>query len=142
MLPLAPLPLQPTILRYNDEEYRSLIKKEAGWSREETDYLMELCHRLELRFIVIADRYEVCAQRRGGWGGGGRQGRGVVCASVQRWQFGGGKLGGAAAVVVLAPPARPYSVPASRSGDSLHPPRSLPAALRRLPTTPRSTHPP
>ena len=50
MLPLAPLPLQPTILRYNDEEYRSLIKKEAGWSREETDYLMELCHRLELRW--------------------------------------------------------------------------------------------
>jgi hypothetical protein len=51
--------VQPPIPRYNDEEYRSLIKKEAGWSREETDYLLELCERFELRFVAIADRYEV-----------------------------------------------------------------------------------
>ena len=58
-------------MRYNDEEYKSLIKKEAGWSREETDYLLDMAARYELRFVAIADRYEV---RRGGdssMGGGG-----------------------------------------------------------------------
>lgn len=46
-------------MRYNDEEYKNLIKREPGWSRQETDYLLELCARFELRFPVIADRYEV-----------------------------------------------------------------------------------
>lgn len=63
--PSAPVPAsQPPIPRYNDEEYKSLIKKEAGWSREETDYLLELAERYELRFVIIADRYEVRAGGR------------------------------------------------------------------------------
>lgn len=49
---------KPPIMRYNDEEYKSLIKKEAGWSREETDYLLDMAARYELRFVAIADRYE------------------------------------------------------------------------------------
>ncbi|KAL4858886.1 SWR1-complex protein 4 [Chlorella vulgaris] len=49
---------KPPIMRYNDEEYKNLIKREPGWSRQETDYLLELCARFELRFPVIADRYE------------------------------------------------------------------------------------
>lgn len=27
------------------------------WTKEETDQLFELCERLDLRFIVIADRF-------------------------------------------------------------------------------------
>jgi DNA methyltransferase 1-associated protein 1 len=50
-------------MRYNDEEYKSLIKKEPGWSREETDYLLDQCAAFELRFTAIADRYEVGASR-------------------------------------------------------------------------------
>ncbi|KAL4428350.1 hypothetical protein ABPG75_002439 [Micractinium tetrahymenae] len=49
---------KPPIPRYNDEEYKALVKKEPGWSREETDYLLDLAQRYELRFVVIADRYE------------------------------------------------------------------------------------
>ncbi len=48
-------------MRYNDEEYKSLIKREAGWSREETDYLLDMAARFELRFVAMADRYEVRA---------------------------------------------------------------------------------
>ncbi len=51
---------QVQLLKYNDEEYDHLIRPDSGdWSRAETDYLMELCERFDLRFIVIADRYEV-----------------------------------------------------------------------------------
>ena len=64
-------------MRYNDEEYKSLIKKEPGWSREETDYLLDQCAAFELRFTAIADRYEV---------GGGRWqqalGSGGLCAAA------------------------------------------------------------
>jgi len=48
------------VWRYDDEEYETLIKPVSGdWSREETDYLLDLCERFDLRFIVIADKYEV-----------------------------------------------------------------------------------
>jgi hypothetical protein len=53
---------QIQLARYNDEEYDSLIKtlpSSHDWSREETDYLLSMCERFDLRFIVIADRYEV-----------------------------------------------------------------------------------
>ena len=30
------------------------------WSRKETDYLLDLCELFRLRFIHIADRYQVC----------------------------------------------------------------------------------
>ena len=33
--------------------------RDADWSRKETDYLLDLCQRLDLRFMAIADRYEV-----------------------------------------------------------------------------------
>mmetsp|Transcript_29148 Transcript_29148/g.74368 ORF Transcript_29148/g.74368 Transcript_29148/m.74368 type:complete len:433 (-) Transcript_29148:246-1544(-) len=49
------------LARYNDEEYDSLVKSlhsSHEWSREETDYLLTMCERFDLRFNVIADRYE------------------------------------------------------------------------------------
>ena len=49
--------------RYDDEEYANIIKASEGsgvdWSKQETDYLFELCERFDLRFPVVADRYEV-----------------------------------------------------------------------------------
>ena len=36
-----------------------MLVRDADWSREETDYLLDLCQRLDLRFMAIADRYEV-----------------------------------------------------------------------------------
>ena len=51
------------IVVYTDEEYRQLFGSEQAdnaseWTREETDYLFELCRRFDCRFLVIADRYE------------------------------------------------------------------------------------
>ena len=36
-----------------------MLVRDADWSREETDYLLDLCQRLDLRFMAVADRYEV-----------------------------------------------------------------------------------
>jgi hypothetical protein len=47
------------VFRYDDEEWENLIEAHPGWSRAETDYLLDMCERFELRFLVIADRYEV-----------------------------------------------------------------------------------
>lgn len=51
--------MQPHVARYNDEEYNKLLAEEPGWTKQETDYLLEMCERFELRFVAIADRYEV-----------------------------------------------------------------------------------
>lgn len=52
---------------YTNEEYESFLKGSAltfytneddDWTKEETDYLWSLCADFDLRWIVIADRYE------------------------------------------------------------------------------------
>lgn len=30
-----------------------------GWTKEETDYLLDLLEQFDLRFVVVADRYNV-----------------------------------------------------------------------------------
>ncbi|KAF9884177.1 swr complex subunit [Aspergillus nanangensis] len=47
--------------RYTDEEYSRHLKSD-DWSREETDYLMNMVEEYDLRWVVIADRYDF--QRR------------------------------------------------------------------------------
>ena len=42
---------------YTDEQYEENFKSEE-WSREETDYLMDLCRDFDLRWLLIADRYD------------------------------------------------------------------------------------
>ncbi|RVX70244.1 hypothetical protein B0A52_05577 [Exophiala mesophila] len=42
---------------YNDDQYDSLLKSD-DWSRQETDYLMDLCRNYDLRWLLIADRYD------------------------------------------------------------------------------------
>ncbi|KIW91360.1 uncharacterized protein Z519_08256 [Cladophialophora bantiana CBS 173.52] len=41
---------------YTDEQYQNLLKSK-DWTRQETDYLMDLCRDYDLRWIIIADRY-------------------------------------------------------------------------------------
>ena len=45
------------MVTYTDEEYEKYLK-DGKWTKEETDQLFELCLRFELRFVVIADRFE------------------------------------------------------------------------------------
>ncbi|KAI1630303.1 DNA methyltransferase 1-associated protein 1 [Exophiala viscosa] len=42
---------------YTDEQYEALLKSD-DWTKQETDYLMELCRDYDLRWVIIADRYE------------------------------------------------------------------------------------
>ena len=52
---------------YTDEEYEqylqgitsdNFVNTDPEWMKEETDYLWSLCADFDLRWIVIADRYE------------------------------------------------------------------------------------
>ncbi|KAJ6154436.1 hypothetical protein N7485_012805 [Penicillium canescens] len=43
--------------RYTDEDYARHLKSE-DWSREETDYLVDLVTEYDIRWVVIADRYD------------------------------------------------------------------------------------
>ncbi|KAL7272883.1 swr complex subunit [Rhizina undulata] len=47
---------------YTDGEYEVL--KDADWTREETDYLLDLCREFDLRFVIIWDRYEYPGKTR------------------------------------------------------------------------------
>ncbi|KAL4809011.1 hypothetical protein BDV18DRAFT_133715 [Aspergillus unguis] len=47
--------------RYTTDEYNRHLKSEE-WSREETDYLMDLVEEYDLRWVVIADRYDYQTQ--------------------------------------------------------------------------------
>ncbi|CAO3662518.1 unnamed protein product [Umbelopsis ramanniana] len=42
---------------YTVEEYEKYLN-DPNWTKEETDYLFALCRNYDLRFVVIADRYE------------------------------------------------------------------------------------
>lgn len=47
------------VYSYSSDEYVSHLRDESGnWSREETDYLFGLCHRYDLRWFVIKDRWD------------------------------------------------------------------------------------
>ena len=43
--------------QYTDEQYETHLKSE-DWSKEETDYLVDLATDFDLRWVVISDRYE------------------------------------------------------------------------------------
>ena len=47
--------------KYDDEEWENVVARDPEWDRAETDYLLSLCEQYDLRFLVIADRYEVRA---------------------------------------------------------------------------------
>ncbi|EED23808.1 DNA methyltransferase 1-associated protein DMAP1 [Talaromyces stipitatus ATCC 10500] len=43
--------------RYTDDQYQRHLQSD-DWSREETDYLMNLVEEYDLRWVIIADRYD------------------------------------------------------------------------------------
>ncbi|OLL23911.1 SWR1-complex protein 4 [Neolecta irregularis DAH-3] len=47
-----------TVIEYTQEEYENLLQ-DPGWTKHETDYLFSLCSSFDLRWIVIADAYEI-----------------------------------------------------------------------------------
>ncbi|RMJ27825.1 hypothetical protein PHISP_01319 [Aspergillus sp. HF37] len=47
--------------RYTNEEYTQRLRSD-DWSRQETDYLMDLVEEYDLRWVVIADRYDYQAE--------------------------------------------------------------------------------
>ncbi|KAK0531395.1 swr complex subunit [Tilletia horrida] len=55
--PFAQFNTTSGVYSYSLEEYHAYLKDD-DWSKEESDYLMDLCHSYDLRFIVIHDRYD------------------------------------------------------------------------------------
>ncbi|GBP20445.1 DNA methyltransferase 1-associated protein 1 [Eumeta japonica] len=60
--PFAQFNKQVSIPSYSDAEYNQYLRCE-DWSQAETDHLMDLCQRFDLRFIVIHDRWDKAAFR-------------------------------------------------------------------------------
>ena len=42
---------------FTDNEYNAHLQAE-GWTRQETDHLLDLCYRFDLRFTVVHDRWD------------------------------------------------------------------------------------
>ncbi|KAJ3075930.1 DNA methyltransferase 1-associated protein 1 [Podochytrium sp. JEL0797] len=51
------------IPQYTEEEYSTHLQN-PDWPKQETDYLIDMCRQFSLKFIVIADRYEVEGKTR------------------------------------------------------------------------------
>ncbi|KOB74181.1 DNA methyltransferase 1-associated protein 1 [Operophtera brumata] len=60
--PFAQFNKQVSIPSYSESEYNQFLKSE-DWSQAETDHLMDLCQRFDLRFILINDRWDRAAFR-------------------------------------------------------------------------------
>lgn len=45
------------VASYTEEQYQNFLVSE-DWTKEETDFLMELCRTFDLRWLLIADRYD------------------------------------------------------------------------------------
>lgn len=56
--PFSRFNVKVDVPRYTDAEYEHLAEPDPEWTREETDYLFELCREYDLRFPIIWDRYE------------------------------------------------------------------------------------
>ncbi|KAJ6490413.1 hypothetical protein C8R47DRAFT_469461 [Mycena vitilis] len=56
--PFAKYNVQRPKYTYTDEEYTLLLNEDKEWTKEETDYLMNLVHEYDTRWYVIQDRYD------------------------------------------------------------------------------------
>jgi hypothetical protein len=55
--PFAKYNVPAQTFTYTDEEYDKLLQDE-DWTKEETDYLFSLIHEYDVRFHIVADRYD------------------------------------------------------------------------------------
>ena len=60
--PYAKFNVKTESIRYTDDEYNNLLVS-PKWSRSETDYLMFVCSKYDLRWPVITDRYSFVPAR-------------------------------------------------------------------------------
>ncbi len=56
--PFAKLNKKVKLVGYTGQEYAQHLNGDEGWTKAETDHLMELCQRYDLRFFVIHDRWD------------------------------------------------------------------------------------
>ena len=61
--PYAKFNVKMDTAHYTDEEYDHLLRSDK-WTRAETDHLMYVCYKYELRWPVVADRYSMLPSRR------------------------------------------------------------------------------
>ncbi|EFA07023.2 DNA methyltransferase 1-associated protein 1 isoform X1 [Tribolium castaneum] len=55
--PFAKFNKKVDICTYTDAEYQQHLRVD-GWTKDETDHMMQLAQRFDLRFILMADRYD------------------------------------------------------------------------------------
>lgn len=54
----------PHIHYFTSDQYGQLLSKsENGWTEDETKYLLDMCEKYELRFIVVQDRWNYGTSR-------------------------------------------------------------------------------
>ncbi|UZJ56179.1 hypothetical protein CBS101457_005499 [Exobasidium rhododendri] len=51
------------VYSYSNDEYHQHLRDD-DWTKEETDYLIELCQQYDLRFVIVTDRYEWAGRQR------------------------------------------------------------------------------
>jgi DNA methyltransferase 1-associated protein 1 len=61
--PYAKFNVKMDAISYTDDEYEHLLKSDK-WTRAETDHLMYICYKYDLRWPVIVDRYSMIPVRR------------------------------------------------------------------------------
>ncbi|XP_063680113.1 DNA methyltransferase 1-associated protein 1-like [Bolinopsis microptera] len=55
--PFAKYSVKREILMYTDEQYNGVLQQ-PGWTRANTDHLIELANKFDLRFVVMQDRWD------------------------------------------------------------------------------------
>jgi len=61
--PFARFNRKVEVVQYSDDEYRKAVEDNeclrGDWTRLETDHLFRLCEKYQLRFIIVADRFQI-----------------------------------------------------------------------------------
>ncbi|CAI4230911.1 unnamed protein product [Auanema sp. JU1783] len=55
--PFAKFNKEINIPKYTDEEYEKHLKS-TKWTKDETDYLFDVCRRFDIRWVIVHDRYD------------------------------------------------------------------------------------
>jgi DNA methyltransferase 1-associated protein 1 len=61
--PYASFNVKFDAFQYTDEEYEKYLSSDLSWSRADTDELIQVCHRFDMRWPVISDRIELSTPR-------------------------------------------------------------------------------
>jgi hypothetical protein len=56
-----------SLYRYDGEEWLNVVSRDPalasmGWTKDETDYLLDMLEQYDMRFVIVADRYNVSIQ--------------------------------------------------------------------------------